>query len=204
MVMVVLAVLGSTGFPAVAQTPPDPVEPAPGAGTNVFGDLGLLPDPGQAPTGEEVVSERTATTRTFETDLPGVWLTQQYPAPVNVRTANGWEPIDPTLEPVGDEFANALDAVEVSVAGTADADQLAGLTIPSGASVSFSLDGAAAVTADVDGDTAIYADALDGVDVTLQAVPSGIKETLTLASSEGGQRVRVQLGPRRSHRRTRA
>src|SRR5690606_34384809 len=64
----------------------------------VFGDRSLLPAPGEEPAGDEVVALRTATTRTFETDVPGVFVTEQFAAPVNVEAGEGWVPIDPTLE----------------------------------------------------------------------------------------------------------
>lgn len=177
-----------TGLPAVAQTPPDPSTTAGSAAAGpdgfVFGDRSLIPAAGEEPPGDEVVSERTATSRTFETDVPGVFLTQQYETAANVETAQGWEPIDTTLEPAVGGFVNALDAVEVSVAGSADDAKLAAVELASGVSAGFSLDGASSVEADVDGDTAVYVDALDGVDVALQAVPGGVKETLTLASAQ--------------------
>ena len=150
----------------------------------MFGDRSLLPGPGESPSGEEVVAERTATTRTFETDIPGLWLTQQFAAPVNVAVGEVFEPIDPSLEPSSDGFANTLDSVEVTVADVADAASLGSLELPSGASAAFSLDGAAPSAAVVDGSVATYADALEGVDLELESVPGGIKETLVLASSD--------------------
>lgn len=145
----------------------------------------MVPGPGETPTGDEVVELRTATTRTYETDLAGVYVTRQWATPVNVDTGDGWEPIDPTLEPAGDDgYTNTADRVDVTVAATADDPQLATVELASGASVGFSLDDAAAVDADVDGDTAVFADALDGVDVALQSTAGGIKETLTLAAPD--------------------
>jgi len=37
----------------------------------VFGDRSLIPAAGEEPAGDEVVSARTATSRTFETAVPG-------------------------------------------------------------------------------------------------------------------------------------
>lgn len=161
--VVLAAVLVVTGLPAEAQTPPS-------SGTaddllvsdpdgQVFGDRSLLPAPGEEPAGDEVVALRTATTRTFETDVPGVFVTEQFAAPVNVEAGEGWVPIDPTLEAEGDSWANTADRVDVAVAGTADAEELAAVTLPAGASVGFALDGAVGVEADVDGDTAVFTDA---------------------------------------------
>ena len=150
----------------------------------MFGDRSVLPAPGEAPEGDEVVAERTETTRTFETDLPGVWLTQQYAAPVHVETAAGFEPIDPTLEPSADGYENILDSVDVSVADSADSEALGSLTLASGASVAFSLEDASSVPASVDGSVAEYEDALEGVDVVLESMPGGLKEVLVLASPE--------------------
>ena len=66
-----VAVLLVAGLPAEAQDPaPDSAGPPP-ADNFVFGDRSLIPAAGEEPAGDEVVSARTATSRTFETAVPG-------------------------------------------------------------------------------------------------------------------------------------
>ena len=95
-----------------------------------------------------MVDQRTATSRTYETSVPGVLVTQQHTAPINAETDDGWEPIDPTFEPDDDGYTNAVDRIDVAVAMEADADELGALSLPSGASVAFGLAGADAVEAE--------------------------------------------------------
>jgi hypothetical protein len=111
--------------------------------------------------------------------------------PVNYRRADGtWTPIDTRLVPDGGAAANtatrgwrnAADAVTVRLARRANAPELAGLAIDGGHAVGFGLADAAAVPGRVRGGTVTYRDALPHVDVRLEPVGGGLKETLVLRS----------------------
>ncbi|MEV6345208.1 LamG-like jellyroll fold domain-containing protein [Actinoplanes sp. NPDC051851] len=132
-------------------------------------------------------------------------LTQVYSAGrSNYKATDGtWQPIDTTLVKSGSRWsmkANSLDvslgAVEeepVTVPSAAPSapveelrDPLVSMTIPSGGSVGYDLQGAATVTPTVDGTVATYPKILPGTDLELQTFTNGVKETLVLASPAAG------------------
>lgn len=173
-VSTMLVLLG--GVPAVAQ------EGDPPSGDYVFGDA-LAPEDGEFPVGDEVVEARTETTRTYETEIPGVFSTEVSATPVNFQQNGDWVPIDASLVESEGGFENAANSVQIDVADSADAETVAELTLPSSASVGFGIDDAEASEVAVDGDTATYEDAVEGADVELQSLPTGLKETIVLDSA---------------------
>lgn len=149
----------------------------------VFGEIGdLLSAPGDEPAGEEVVEARTETTRTYETDIPGVFATEVSQTPLNYQVGEDWVPIDPTLVPTVDGFENAANEVQIEVADSADAETVAELSLP-GASVGFSIEGGEAGEPAVADDTATYENAVEGADIELQSLPTGLKETIIIDSA---------------------
>lgn len=132
-----------------------------------------------------------STTRVFST------------ARTNYQAADGsWHQIDPTLVPgASNRWTMKANSLKVSfaaspaqaakksaVAGVVadaaadadDSDPLASVTLPSGDSVGYDLDGAAAVTPTVTGSTATYPSILPSTDLELQTFAGGVKETLVL------------------------
>ena len=64
------------------------------------------------------------------------------------------------------------------------ASALALVTLPTGQTIGYGLDGAADVTAVVDGSTATYPEILPDADLELETLDDGLKETLVLNSAE--------------------
>jgi len=139
-------------------------------------------------------SKRLAAKSTAQSDVylnaDGSVTRRAYSSPTNFRAADGtWKPIDTDLVRKSDgrlhTKANSLNA---SVAGTAPAPQaaadLASLTLPSGESVGYTLDGAQSVAAVVDDNTATYNRILPQTDIELETLDAGFKETLILRTPE--------------------
>jgi len=136
------------------------------------------------PDGEEVVGERTAVSRTFTTSVPGVLVSQVSSGPMNFRSDGSWHVIDPSLVSDGDGgFHNAADSVDLELAGSADAPVLGDVSLSDGSSVGFGLDDASDSAPTIASDTATYENVKPGVDLQLQSLPSGLKETLILESA---------------------
>lgn len=190
-----VGVLLVAGLPASAQaTDPDPSGPPPPVDGLVFGDRSLIPLAGTEPTGDEVVGERTATSRTFETEIPGVFVTESSLSRLNYRQGGAWRPIDSTLVADGDGgFENAADSTTISMADDAAESTVAEVELADGSSVGFGLDDADPTEPEVSGDTAVYDDVQPGVDLELQSTPAGLKETLVLASSAAPDTYRFPL-----------
>lgn len=163
-----------------AQEPPPTAPPTPEE--YVFGEV-LAPEDGEFPAGDELVEARTETTRTYETEIPGVFATEVSATPVNFQQNGDWVAIDASLVESEGGFENAANSVHIDVADSADAETVAELTLPSSVSVGFGIDDAEASDVAVDGDTATYEDAVEGVDVELQSLPTGLKETIILDSA---------------------
>jgi hypothetical protein len=148
-----------------------------------FGEIdNPLSGSGEEPAGDEVVEARTETTRTYETEIPGVFATVVSAAPINFEENGEWVPIDASLVPTEDGFENAANEVQIEVADSADAETVAELSLP-GASVGFGIEDAEATEPAVGDDTVTYQDVVDGADVELQSLPSGLKETIVLDSA---------------------
>ncbi|MFE1960115.1 polymorphic toxin-type HINT domain-containing protein [Streptomyces sp. NPDC059479] len=138
-------------------------------------------------TSKEIVSERGARSRTYA-NADGTETTELSTVPVNYKDDSGaWRPIDPSLvESDADDsaFSNTSDSVDIRIADRADADRLAALTLPSGESFAYGLDGAAAAQGSADGDRVSYSDVLPETDLWLDSQSGGVKETLVLRSAE--------------------
>lgn len=180
--MVAGALVLFAGLPTVARasdaaraTDPEPSE-------FTFGGESPFLQPGEAPTGDEVVGARSENTRTYETAIPGVYQTEMSATPLNYQVGGNWLPIDPALVETDDGYQNAANSVQIDLADSADDEAVAQLTLPSDDSVAFGLEGAEATEVSVDGDTATYEGALEGTDIELQSLPTGLKETLVLNS----------------------
>ena len=115
----------------------------------------------------------------------GLHETQFSNAPINYKDAQGaWQPIDDSLvATTSGGWHNKADSSSVQL----PADLSSPVTLSSGSSsIGFTLVGAnhdAANAASTSGSTATYPDALSETTVTEQAVPSGVKETLSLATA---------------------
>ncbi|MBP2336565.1 RHS repeat-associated protein [Saccharothrix coeruleofusca] len=137
-----------------------------------------------AATSKEIPEARTAHERVY-TNADGTQTTEFSTAKVNYRAADGsWKPVDPSLvaDP-GKGWRNAADEVDVRLAGQSGGD-LVTLTVDQDHSVSYSLAGANRATATADGTTVTYPGVLPGVDLRVESVPSGAKETLVLAGPD--------------------
>ena len=147
-----------------------------------------LSDPAQGPAGlgSEVRGLRTAFSSTFATDVPGVFTRQVFDEPVNFQGASGnWRRVDTTLVARDDTdgFRVKANSPRVEIAESADAAELSAVELADGPRVAVSLDGAEPSAASVEGSSATFPDAVPGVDMVLEAVPSGLKETLVLAGA---------------------
>lgn len=136
-----------------------------------------------APGAEEVVDERTATTRTFDNG-DGSFTQELHTEPIHVRVDGEWEEIDTDLESEDGELVNGPAEVDLTLAEDASDDELVEIGLGDGATIAYGLEGAADVEPDVDGAVATYEDALPGVDLELESTPRGLKETIVLASAD--------------------
>ncbi|GAA2707818.1 LamG-like jellyroll fold domain-containing protein [Micromonospora olivasterospora] len=132
----------------------------------------------------------------------GSYTKRTYNRPVNYRASDGtWKKIDSDLARWADGRLHVkANGLGVSVAGTtaraatnrtatADAGgtasgDLAQLTLPTGESVGYQLQGATVSAPVVDGPTARYHDILPQTDLELTTFDAGIKETLILRSPQ--------------------
>jgi YD repeat-containing protein len=131
--------------------------------------------------GEEVMSDRTATSRTYVSD-GGRRVTRVFPQPVNFREGERWRAIDNTL--VAADKAGFVHGRANDGDALIPRDLSEPVTVSRGAAwVRFGLRDAQG-TATVAGDQASFAGVGDGVDVAYRATNSGVKETLTLAGAE--------------------
>ncbi|WP_156301918.1 DUF6531 domain-containing protein, partial [Streptomyces sp. e14] len=134
-------------------------------------------------TSKEIVAERDARSRTYANE-DGTRTSEISTDPINYRDAHGdWRPIDTSLVQDGDGWTNAADSVTLRLAGRADADELAGVTLPSGESFGYGLSGAASVPGRADGARVGYEQVLPETDLWLDSRAGGVKETLVLKSA---------------------
>lgn len=134
--------------------------------------------------GAEVRGLRSMFSSSFATEIPGVFRMSVSDVPVNFRGQSGvWRRIDTTLveRSDGDGFRSSANSTRVEVAGSADAAELGAVRLADGVRAGFSLEGAAEVAPVVAGAAARFEGVRPGVDVVLEATPTGLKETLVLA-----------------------
>ncbi|MFE1925258.1 polymorphic toxin-type HINT domain-containing protein [Streptomyces asoensis] len=134
-------------------------------------------------TSKEIVSERDADSRTYANE-DGTRTSEISTDPVNYRDRKGtWQPIDSGLVERDGGWANTADSVDLRLAGRADADQVASVTLPSGESFGYGLSGAAPVAGAADGARVAYPQVFPGTDLWLDSQAGGVKETLVLKSA---------------------
>ena len=154
-----------------------------------------------------VRSEWGVATRTFETDDPGLFATESFSEPVNVRNADGrWVTANALLVDTGEgEFVSRRTAVDIIIAADPAADGLVEVEVGSGASAAFSLSGAGGDEVDFEdivadrgpplertgefaeaqttgyrSDTVTFEEILPGVDAEVTPQRDGVKEVLVL------------------------
>lgn len=148
--------------------------------------------------GEEVVAERTASSKTFATDEGGVFETRLFGAPVHFQDRGEWVEIDTDLVPAaGGRLESEANAFGLSVADEAGDPELVRVELGEGASVAWGIDGVEEASPgsggrgsaggpgarSVDGAVAEFEEVLPGVDLVVESTPSGVKEDLVLADA---------------------
>lgn len=134
-------------------------------------------------TSKEIVSERDAHSRTYANE-DGTRTSEISTDPINYRADSGaWRSISNELVEQGGGWANAADSVALRFADRADAAELASVTLPSGESFGYGLNGAASVAGTADGARVGYARVLPETDLWLDSQAGGVKETLVLKSA---------------------
>lgn len=151
--------------------------------------------------GDEVLTERTASSKTFVGEEAGTFETRLYGGPVhfpaadrNTEEPTEWVEIDTDLAPAGSgRVAPAATDVEMSIAQSSGDESLVHVELGEDAgSISWGLstigDGQARgqdvpVEGEVEGSTVSY-DVADDVQVLVQAVPTGVKEDMILAGPD--------------------
>ncbi|MEV2278313.1 DNRLRE domain-containing protein, partial [Nocardiopsis sp. NPDC049922] len=147
----------------------------------------------------ELPEQRTRWSKEFE-NPDGTTTTQVYPEPVHFRGEDGtWQEIDTTL--VSDAEANgaqslssgdgtrlamAAEETDLTLSSEGDSPDLVALGVSENGehSVTFGVDGASDVAGSVQGDTVHYEDVRPDADLTLQAGPGMVKETIILNSPD--------------------
>jgi RHS repeat-associated protein len=136
-------------------------------------------------TSRELPAARTANERTYDNG-DGTQTTEFSDTPINYRAADGsWQPIDTHLVSpggAGQGWRNVAAPVDLRFAPRSDAAELARVAIDGDHAVSFGLAGAAGAGGDPAGSILTYPGVRPHVDLRLESRPSGVKETLVLAS----------------------
>lgn len=121
--------------------------------------------------------------RTFTTETKGVWRSELSAAPVNYETAEGWFAIDADLHAMAaGGFGAGANSFGFEISSDA-ALGLASVDLAPGRSVGWALEGAASVAPVlVDSRAVVFAGVLDGVEVHLESLTDGVKESVVLES----------------------
>ncbi len=135
----------------------------------------------------EVLTERTETTKTFETDVPGVMVTDVYAEPVHFEDPDTGQmvEIDTTLEPTSDGgLVTTAVPVPIEIAAEANDGEMVTVDLGAGRSASFGVEGSAPAPAldSVAGETVTFDGLVPDAALTLEATGTGVKETLVLDS----------------------
>ena len=157
---------------------------APAMADDGVGDHAAPEDELALPPGVEIVSARQQRSRTFTTAEPGKFRTELFANPIHYADdAGALRPIDPSLHGTpGDHVTNTGDVVDVEIATSSGADQLASVDLPSGESVSFGMAETATVNGEVGEQSVSFDNVQPGTDLVLTSVPGGVKEQIVLAS----------------------
>jgi hypothetical protein len=130
-------------------------------------------------TSRERSDGRGAHERVF-TNTDGTETTEFSATPLNYRDRGGnWVPIDTTLTPTGAGWANDRNSAALDFAATA-ADPTLAIMRFGDHELAYGLEGAAPMPAKATQDSVTYPGVLPGVDLTLEARPGAVKETLIL------------------------
>jgi hypothetical protein len=136
--------------------------------------------------GDELVDRRTESSRTYATDLPGVYQTVQWPRPVNFQDTTGaWQEIDASLSEGADGSLHTVASeASLTIADDASEENLVTVDLPAGGSIGFGVTDAATVAPVVDGATATFDTVAEDTTLELTALGSGVKEAIVLGSSQ--------------------
>ncbi|MCS7475926.1 LamG-like jellyroll fold domain-containing protein [Umezawaea endophytica] len=111
----------------------------------------------------------------------GTRTTEFSDAPLNYRRSDGtWAPIDPTLVGQDGRYRNKADDVDLRLAGSASAADLVTIKLDDAHELAYGLSGARDVAGRVDGATITYPGVADHVDLQVESLAGGAKETLVL------------------------
>lgn len=148
---------------------------------------------------EEVASERTRWTKEFE-NTDGTSTTLVYSEPVHFQDEGGtWQEIDTTLVPRADTepepaasgdvqglYAMSAEETDLTISTDGNAAELAALGVGDDSEhrVAFGLEQASAVVGSVQEASVHYEGVRPNADLTLQAEPGMVKETIILNSPE--------------------
>lgn len=139
--------------------------------------------PGGPVPGQEIVAERTRTSRTFAAEH-GAMRSRFYADDVNFKDAAGrWQEIDNALtasDQAGYGYRNAANSWTVDLPARLEDRPVR--VREAGEWVSFALDGATAGGSTA-GNEAVYRDAFEDVDVEYAVTGSSVKETMVLANA---------------------
>ena len=164
---------------------PTPAEPKSPGGTARWVGAVAAANPGFDPaTSVERVERRGRSTKEFA-NADGTSTGRFYSKPVHYRRADGtWAAIDSSLVRQADgSWRNRADQTQLTFAGTAGVGPMATMRLDDRHALGFELEGAARVAGQAKGSTIRYPDVRPEADVVLEAGPSGVKETLVLASA---------------------
>lgn len=173
-------------------SPPDAPTPAPNKASVTTAPpprlTGFDPE-----TSRELPDKRDAYQRVYR-NADGTQTTEFSTSPVNHRRPDGsWAPIDTRLVADRDGWRNAADAVSVRIAGRANAPVVARIGLDATHEIGFGLSGATGVPGQADHSTVTYREAYPGVDVRLESVSGGVKESLVLRSPQAARSYRFPL-----------
>ncbi len=137
-------------------------------------------------------SRRDATRSTARMDqyvnADGSVTRQLYQDPVNYQAADGtWQPIDTKLARGSDgRWHVGANSTKVSMRADAAAtgDHLVSVTLPTGQTVGYDIQGGSVSSPAVSGDTATYRSVLPDTDLRLTTVAGGVQENLVLNSPQ--------------------
>ncbi|GAA4670859.1 LamG-like jellyroll fold domain-containing protein [Phytohabitans rumicis] len=180
-ITVVGLVCGTAAGPAAADLPDDPGVRVPRPGDSGSERATAQAEAAKTRQRVEVVGDRSESGQVFA-NPDGSFTSEMSMAPVRVRRAGGWVPVDTTLEarPDGTVAPKAVPpTLAFSGGGTVplvrlgkDAHELV-LTWPD-----------ALPTAKLDGDTAVYPDVLPGVDLRMRATAYGFSQLLVVKTKQ--------------------
>ncbi|MER5181772.1 LamG-like jellyroll fold domain-containing protein [Streptomyces sp. NPDC002896] len=131
---------------------------------------------------------KSSRTETVFNNADGSTTRDISPTPVNYQVRKGkWAPIDVDVRAGPDgrwhEKANSL---AVDFARKADDSALATFAVDGKHSLAYGLKGAASVKGTADGSTVTYKNVLDGTDLELAPIATGLKEAVVLHSADAG------------------